>query len=72
MNDRSRRKTGSMSVVLLVLLLLSITTTATKAEEPVHAPSVTERPASSKPFWIDKGIFTSEDCLFEGQIEGQA
>lgn len=64
MNDRSRRKTGSMSVVLLVLLLLSITTTATKAEEPVHASSVTERPASSKPFWIDKGIFTSEDWLF--------
>ena len=64
MNDRFRRKTGSMSVVLLVLLLLSITTTATKAEEPVHAPSVTERPASSKPFWIDKGIFTSEDWLF--------
>lgn len=64
MTQRFRRKTGSMSVVLLALLLLSITTTATKAEEPVHAPSVTERPASSKPFWIDKGIFTSEDWLF--------
>lgn len=65
MNDRSRRKINSMRVVLLVLLLLlSSTSISTKAEEPVHAPSVTERPASSKPFWIDKGIFTSEDWLF--------
>jgi hypothetical protein len=65
MKERSREKAGLMSVVLIaLLLLLSITTTATKAEEPVHAPAVTERPASSKPFWIDKGIFTSEDWLF--------
>ena len=66
MKERSRQKTGSASVVLLALLLLtlSITPTSTKAEEPVHDPSVTERPASSKPFWIDKGIFTSEDWLF--------
>jgi hypothetical protein len=65
MKERSREKAGLMSVVLLALLLLSfIATTSTKAEEPVHAPSVTERPASSKPFWIDKGIFTSEDWLF--------
>ena len=66
MKQRSRRKINSMSIVLLafLLLMLSITPTSTKAEEPVHAPSVTERPASSKPFWIDKGIFTSEDWLF--------
>ena len=66
MKERSRQKTGSTSVVLLALLLLtlSIAPTSTKAEEPVHAPSVTERPASSKPFWIDKGIFTSENWLF--------
>jgi hypothetical protein len=65
MTQRFRRKTGLMRVVLLALLLLSFfATTSTKAEEPVHAPSVTERPASSKPFWIDKGIFTSEDWLF--------
>ena len=65
MKERSREKAGSMSVVLLALLLLSsFATTPTKAEEPVHAPSVTERPTSSKPFWIDKGIFTSEDWLF--------
>lgn len=66
MKQRFRGKTRSMKVVLLVLLLLllSIATPSTKAEEPVHAPSVTERPASSKPFWIDKGIFTSEDWLF--------
>lgn len=66
MRKRSRQKTSSMSVVSMALLLsmLSITPTSTKAEEPVHPPSVTERPASSKPFWIDKGIFTSEDSLF--------
>ena len=66
MKQTSRRKIISMSMVLLALLplMLSITPTSTKAEEPVHAPSVTERPASSKPFWIDKGIFTSEDWLF--------
>ncbi|MBX3332436.1 MAG: hypothetical protein KF722_18715, partial [Nitrospira sp.] len=67
MRKRSRRKTSSsMSVVLLALMLLMlfITPTSTKAEEPVHPPSVTERPASSKPFWIDKGIFTSGDWLF--------
>lgn len=66
MRKRSHEKTSSMSVVLLALLLsiLSIAPTSTRAEEPVHPPLVTERPASSKPFWIDKGIFTSEDSLF--------
>ena len=45
-------------------LLLGLPLVVAQAGEPVFPPSVTERPAFSKPFWLEKVMFISEDSVY--------